>query len=129
MKKAFLVGLSLLVIGAAANASSDESSCTRPLLDLRIQMDFIASNIANINTTRTPEGGPYQAKHFVCDGGGCDVVVSPGEILAYEPDHPDASADGYVAYPDINLMDEMALMTSASRRYEELSAKCSVERK
>ncbi len=107
----------------------------------RTRMNTISSNIANINTTRTPEGGPYRRK---------DVVLEPipeaksfGDILMsqpdrslqrvqvtdihvdrsaprmkYDPDHPDANPDGYVAYPNINLMEEMANMIQATRAYE-----------
>lgn len=105
------------------------------------RMGAIASNIANAQTTRTPEGGPYRRKEVVF--GAEPARESFGEILEgelgeqakavhavevissnrppilkYEPGHPDANAQGYVAYPDINVMEEMANMISASRSYE-----------
>ena len=107
----------------------------------RMRMNTISSNIANINTTRTPEGGPYRRKDVVFEAipeaktfgevlhtlpernvqrvQVTDVHVDRGApLLKYEPDHPDANADGYVAYPNINLMEEMANMIQATRSYE-----------
>lgn len=108
----------------------------------RMRMNTISSNIANINTTRTPEGGPYRRKDVVFEAmpdaknfGEILGVNSPKEnfqrvqvvdvlsdtkapLLKYEPDHPDANPDGYVAYPNINLMEEMTNMIQATRAYE-----------
>ena len=107
----------------------------------RMRMNSISSNIANINTTRSPEGGPYRRKDVVFEAipdsknfgdvlttvpdqsiqrvQVTDVEVDRGApLLKYEPDHPDANADGYVAYPNINLMEEMANMIQATRAYE-----------
>jgi flagellar basal-body rod protein FlgC len=107
----------------------------------RTRMNTISSNIANINTTRSPEGGPYRRKDVVLES--MPEAKSFGEILTsspqkdiarvqvtdvtvdrkaplmkYEPDHVDADDNGYVAYPNINLMEEMANMIQASRSYE-----------
>ncbi|MEK2646819.1 flagellar basal body rod protein FlgC [Bdellovibrio sp. BCCA] len=108
----------------------------------RMRMNTIASNIANINTTQTPEGGPYRRKDVVFEAmpdaknfGEIITSTDPkgnfqrvqvtdvisdrkAPLLKYEPDHPDANADGYVAYPNINLMEEMTNMIQASRSYE-----------
>ncbi len=107
----------------------------------RMRMNSIASNIANINTTRTPEGGPYRRKDVVFEAipdakdfgeilttqpdrsidrvQVTDINVDRGApILKYEPDSPDANEEGYVAYPNINLMEEMANMIQATRSYE-----------
>lgn len=108
----------------------------------RARMNAISSNIANINTTQTPEGGPYRRKDVVFESmpearnfGEILMKTDPrsnfervqvadvlsdkkAPILKYEPDHPDANADGYVAYPNINLMEEMTNMIQASRGYE-----------
>ena len=108
----------------------------------RMRMNTISSNIANINTTKTPEGGPYRRKDVVFEAmhdaknfGEILGVNSPGEhvqrvqvtdvisdrkapLLKYEPDHPDANEEGYVAYPNINLMEEMTNMIQATRAYE-----------
>lgn len=107
----------------------------------RMRMNTISSNIANINTTRTPEGGPYRRKDVVFEAMTdtrnfgemvtqpvneniqrvqvTDVISDPKAVdLRYEPDHPDAGPDGYVAYPKINLMEEMANMIQATRGYE-----------
>ncbi|MCB0357945.1 MAG: flagellar basal body rod protein FlgC, partial [Bdellovibrionales bacterium] len=95
----------------------------------------------NINTTQTPEGGPYRRKDVVFEAipeaktfgevlhtlperniqrvQVTDVHVDrKAPLLKYEPDHPDANPEGYVAYPNINLMEEMANMIQATRAYE-----------
>ena len=107
----------------------------------RQRMNTISSNIANINTTRSPEGGPYRRKDVVFEAMPdaknfgdlvtsapndsyqrvqvTDVVSDDKAIdMRYEPDHPDANPEGYVAYPKINLMEEMANMIQATRGYE-----------
>jgi flagellar basal-body rod protein FlgC len=107
----------------------------------RMRMNTISSNIANINTLRTPEGGPYRRKDVVFESMpdarnfGELVTMPPNDNLQrvqvtdvisddkaidmrYEPDHPDANPEGYVAYPKINLMEEMANMIQATRGYE-----------
>ena len=108
----------------------------------RMRMNTISSNIANINTTQTPEGGPYRRKDVVFeampDAKSFGDIVSPtgtksdfqrvqvsdiisdrkAPMLKYEPDHPDANSEGYVAYPNINLMEEMTNMIQSSRAYE-----------
>jgi len=108
----------------------------------RARMNTIASNIANINTTRTPEGGPYRRKDVVFsaiqDGQSFGEVLSASDpksdynrvqvtdvvydkkapIPKYDPSHPDADADGNVYYPNVNLMEEMTNMIQASRSYE-----------
>ncbi len=107
----------------------------------RMRMNTISSNIANINTTRTPEGGPYRRKDVVFEAMpdfrtfGEMVTTAPDEnmqrvqvtdvtvdrkapLLKYEPNNPEANEDGYVAYPNINLMEEMANMIQATRSYE-----------
>lgn len=107
----------------------------------RMRMNTISSNIANINTTRTPEGGPYRRKDVVFEAMPdaknfgelvtsdpndkiqrvqvTDIHVDQNAVdMRYEPDHPDANPEGYVAYPKINLMEEMANMIQATRGYE-----------
>jgi len=107
----------------------------------RMRMNTISSNIANINTTQTPEGGPYRRKDVVFEAipeaksfgeilstqtdqnlqrvQVTDVHVDRGApIMKYEPDHPDANPEGMVAYPNINLMTEMTNMIQATRAYE-----------
>ncbi|EQC44777.1 flagellar basal body rod protein FlgC [Bacteriovorax sp. Seq25_V] len=121
-----LTSLKISASGAAANKK---------------RMGAISSNIANAQTTRTAEGGPYRKKEVAfgseparksfsdilegeLDAQAQEVhateVISTDKppILKYEPNHPDANAQGYVAYPNINVMEEMADMISASRSYE-----------
>lgn len=105
------------------------------------RMNTISSNIANAETTRTEEGGPYKRKdpifaaqtdreHFaeVLDSALDENVqgVQVTEIhqdqraprMVYNPSHPDADANGYVAMPNVNPVEEMANMISAQRSYE-----------
>jgi flagellar basal-body rod protein FlgC len=107
----------------------------------RKRMEAISSNIANAQTTRTAEGGPYRRKEVVFGSeparesfadileGELDEkaqtvqateVISTNRppIMKYDPNHPDANEDGYVAMPNINVMEEMANMISAQRAYE-----------
>ena len=100
----------------------------------RLWMDTISSNLANINTTRSLAGGPYRRKVPVFsemldrtiggyrDIGGVrvtEIVADPSAPrLAYQPEHPDANEDGYVAFPNVNLVREMTDMLVASRAYE-----------
>ena len=99
----------------------------------RLRLDVIASNIANANTTRTPEGGPYRRKMPVfaedlqrVSGGlnlnGVRVMAitedqSPFRPV-YDPFHPDANAEGYVYYPNVNIVNEMVNLMEAGRAYE-----------
>jgi flagellar basal-body rod protein FlgC len=95
----------------------------------RLWMDAIANNLSNVNTTRTPEGGPYKRQDVVlaakgnAEAGGGVKVVSISEDnspprLVYDPQHPDADASGYVSMPNINLITEMVNMIAATRAYE-----------
>lgn len=107
----------------------------------RARMNVVASNLANIHTTRTPEGGPYRKKSVVFEvqdpGGpfesllrdrlreqvkgvrvaGIESSRKP-PLRVYDPSHPDADEEGYVLKPDINLMSEIVDMISASRSFE-----------
>ncbi len=107
----------------------------------RLRMNVVSSNLANINTTRTPEGGPYKRKEVVFASqpyqknfhnmlqsqindklfevnvvGIIDDQKAP--IMKYDPQHPDADQKGYVSHPNINLVSEMVNMMSATRSYE-----------
>jgi flagellar basal-body rod protein FlgC len=107
----------------------------------RIRMNLISHNLANANTTRTKEGGPYKRKDAVfetvepqTDFKGAlqnrmeaylkQVQVSEirednrPPIRKFDPTHPDADESGYVALPNINVVEEMVNMMSASRSYE-----------
>jgi len=103
----------------------------------RKRVEVSSSNLANSQTTRTEEGGPYRRKDVVFQtssfqeslgaamGGGVegvevsDVVNDPRPFdRRYEPGHPDADKDGYVSYPNVNVMEEMANLVEASRSYE-----------
>ena len=106
----------------------------------RLRMDVISNNIANVNTTRTAEGGAYRRKVAVFapranetnfaqvlseeldTGSGVRAVGirqddSPMRKL-YDPAHPDANKDGYVEMPNINIVTEMVDMITATRAYE-----------
>ena len=100
----------------------------------RLWLDAISSNLANVNTTRTAEGGPYKRKVPIFaemydkaisdyeDIGGVRVVEIASDQtaprLVYQPDHPDANKAGYVAFPNVNVVREMTDMLVATRGYE-----------
>jgi flagellar basal-body rod protein FlgC len=104
----------------------------------RIRMNTIASNLANVRTTRTSEGGPYkrldplfeainierlQGAPSTAEGVSLVNVQRIVEdqrqgTMVYEPGHPDANAEGYVEYPNVNAVEEMVNMITASRAYE-----------
>jgi flagellar basal-body rod protein FlgC len=107
----------------------------------RLRMNVISSNLANINTTRTPEGGPYRRKDVVfaaipgsqsfqdvlnsrMSGKVSEVRVveivddTRPPLLKYDPHNPDANKEGYVSMPNVNLIEEMVNMISATRSYE-----------
>ena len=105
----------------------------------RLRVNVLAANIANAETTHTAEGGPYKRKdvvqiarsfHETSFGSALDrMSVSKPAIaavvedqsdprLVYEPGHPDANKEGFVAYPNINVVTTMTDMMSASRLYQ-----------
>jgi flagellar basal-body rod protein FlgC len=114
----------------------------------RLRLDVIADNIANVNTTRTTEGGPYRRSRvifaprveqpywrspflptYLQDAVGQGVRVKAVEKdmtsetrLVYDPTHPDAIKTGpkagYVEYPNVNIVNEMVDMIEANRAYE-----------
>lgn len=104
----------------------------------RTRTEMLVENMANAETTRTPEGGPYRRKDVVFSTQiqaspfsaifqnelGTGVTVSDviqdnsAPELRYQPGHPDANADGYVAYPKMNPAEEMVDLMNASRSYQ-----------
>lgn len=102
----------------------------------RTRLTTIASNMANARTTRTAEGGPYQrlvptfeAESIDPFGQALDAATSKVKVASitreqapprqvYDPTHPDAGPDGFVAYPDINVMEEMVDLMTAQRAYD-----------
>jgi len=103
----------------------------------RKKMDVVSSNIANVMTTSTPEGGPYKRKvmSFASDPieKGFDLNLKDavnavkvdqitedqqGLVTIYDPAHPDANEDGFVMLPNVSLMVEMTEMITAARAYE-----------
>jgi len=99
----------------------------------RTRMNVIANNIANAQTTRTPEGGAFRRQLTVLAGNQIGPGTNPAKLgvrvksvvgdttalrSVYEPNHPDANAEGYVSYPNITIAAEMVDMISAQRAYE-----------
>ena len=105
----------------------------------RLKMDTISSNIANVNTSRTEEGGPYKRKEVLFEenlinekskftgqigkksvGVRVTGISSDNENFkqTYNPTHPDADEDGYVTMPNVNMVDEMIALINTQRTYE-----------
>ncbi len=106
----------------------------------RLRMNLISSNLANANTTRTENGEPYKRKDVVFKAaqnnefadvldekmdsavGGVKVasVIEDEKpfVEKYDPGHPDADENGYVQFPNVNVIEEMVNMISASRSFE-----------
>lgn len=108
----------------------------------RLRMDVISQNIANVNTTRDEDGNPYKRKILVFEerqttpfakmlgdrvsaaaGTGVKVTEVKEDTetpmnMVYDPSHPDANEEGYVTYPNVNTVTEMANLIDASRAYE-----------
>jgi len=98
----------------------------------RVRMDTVAENIANAETTRTVEGGPYRRLRVLMaaaassgrddSAGGVRLVgvaADEGPLKqVYDPSHPDADEDGYVQMPNVDIASEMVDMVTASRAYE-----------
>jgi len=107
----------------------------------RTYLNVISMNLANVKTTRTPEGGAYRRKSVAfaaapvfnpfdkemenADNRELKGVIVRGIVAdkrpqkkVHEPGHPDADKEGYVTYPDINVVEEMANMITTMRSYE-----------
>jgi flagellar basal-body rod protein FlgC len=103
----------------------------------RQRVEVSSSNLANSQTTRTSDGGPYRRKDVVFQtasfedqlGKAMNASVQGVEVSGivddlrpfdrrYEPGHPDADKDGYVSYPNVNAMEEMANLVEASGSYD-----------
>ena len=111
----------------------------------RERMEVTSENLANVNSTRTPEGGPYQKKDVVVtsvplsfeagleaamgDLGGGRGAIQGARVagvvktnhppkMIFDPAHPDANQEGYVAMPDINVTQELVDVLTATRTYE-----------
>src|SRR6059036_1505330 len=119
---------SVLSIGASGMAAQ------------RARAELLVENLANAETTRTPEGGPYRRKDAVFESAATSSPFSSildeqwnasggvgiAEIITdtrdperhYQPGHPDADAEGYVAFPRVNPAEDMVDLMSASRGYQ-----------
>jgi flagellar basal-body rod protein FlgC len=119
---------SVLSIGASGMAAQ------------RVRAEMLTENLANAETTRTPEGGPYRRKDVVFEttaaaspfssvfdaqlqapGGVAvsEIVTDMGDPeMRYLPGHPDANADGYVAFPKVNPAEDMVDLMGTARSYE-----------
>lgn len=107
----------------------------------RLRMDVISNNIANVNTTRTEDGNPFRRKMVIFEarnahgkrpfmdrinpqepGKGVRVNAIMEDMtpfkMEFDPNHPDADAEGYVRRPNINIVHEMVDMITATRAYE-----------
>lgn len=102
----------------------------------RVRMQTVATNMANARTTRTAEGGPYRRRMPVFEaratksfGSELDMQMKRVHVTeiaesddpfvrVFDPGHPDADADGYVEFPNVNVLEEMVDLMLTSRAYE-----------
>lgn len=110
----------------------------------QLRMDVLSENVANANTTRTSDGTPYRRQNVVFEeknqtpfqavfnnslgntnfsGSGVKVtqIIEDYETemeMVYDPSHPDADENGYVTYPNVNIITEMTDLIDATRAYE-----------
>lgn len=96
----------------------------------RLRMDVVSSNVANMRATRTEEGGAYKRKVAIFSEnydeklgmlGVKTVAIEEDKAelrKEYDPTHPDADEQGYVEYPNVDILVEMSDLISASRAYE-----------
>ena len=104
----------------------------------RYRMDIISENVANMNTTRTEDGTPYRRKVVTFEEKGpkqgtfSSIFGTASDRyknsvkedtwtqmnMVYDPSHPDADENGYVTYPNVNVVTEMTNLIDASRAYE-----------
>lgn len=94
------------------------------------RLNVVASNLANADSATSANGQPYKAKQVVFSAVPVDGATAQGVKVAavvednspmkmvYDPKHPMADAQGYVAMPNVNVVDEMVNMISASRAYQ-----------
>lgn len=96
----------------------------------RLRMDVASANIANADSTRTAGGGPYRPESVVftaqavspgasAPGVGAVAIVTPSgaPVRVYDPTHPDADAQGFVSYPDVDVATQVADLMGAARSY------------
>jgi flagellar basal-body rod protein FlgC len=102
----------------------------------RVRMQTVATNMANARTTRTAEGGPYRRRMPVFEARPTQSFGSELEmemkrvhvteiaesddpfVRVFDPGHPDANADGYVDFPNVNVLEEMVDLMLTARAYE-----------
>ena len=102
----------------------------------RLRLQTVASNMANARTTRTEEGGPYKRQMPLLRAVQDDPFGSQLErqmarvevlgvresteppVMVYDPGHPDANGEGYVAYPNVNILEEMVDLMTTARTFE-----------
>ena len=135
MKKVTIFSLILLILflvnwaltASAFARGSTEDVCSE-MRSEQMRLALLASNISNVNTTRTPGGGPYKPfEKISCVNGGCRFVRGNSALYKYEPGHPDAGLNGYVAYPNINVESSQQAfdMAAAKLRIIANQKKCS----
>lgn len=120
----FILFATLMLVSSFSMAAAKNAEACEIKKNKHLEMNVIASNLANVNTTRTPDGGPYRRQEWVCKGLNCDVVLHEDIIIKYLPDHPDANQDGYVRFPNINPVTEMKAMLRASMAHDEAQIAC-----
>ncbi|MDR2729285.1 MAG: hypothetical protein LBB81_00095 [Treponema sp.] len=116
------------------NDNIEEDDLIRFFELLMLSADIIADNIANYNTTRTYEGGPFIRKKIIIIDGHIKIIKDNHSIvkLVYNPSHPDSictgDKKGYVIYPNVDIVSEIVDLIFVSRIYESIIEECQLKK-
>jgi len=111
--------IALQALGATPDTSKQLSDATKPFncLDLRKasqKLPVYATNIANKDVAKTPEGGPFKRVELICKEMYCETSAKEDFKLVYAPGNPDANSNGYVHLPRIDVATEFAALQAAA---------------
>ena len=118
-----MITLAALLITSLSSFALTEADCPA-LRNIRREMSVVADNIANIEVTRTPDGGPYKEKLRICENGKCKIKRLKNFKTLYLPEHPDADENGYVKFPGYSLESQSDKMDRLVAEYEAAAKAC-----